>query len=69
MNETPTTTGSDVEYAGWGPRCGAWLVDGLLTWIPLSVVASVLGAIVGDPNARGDPTDELVSASVVLLRI
>jgi hypothetical protein len=62
-----TDSGSDIEYAGRGQRLGAWLVDGLLTWIPLFVVASVFGAIVGDPNAPGDATDELVGGVVLLL--
>lgn len=54
-------------YASWGKRFGAGFIDGLLTWIPLFVAAAVAGSVVGDPNASGDATDELVGGMVVLL--
>ena len=55
------------DAAGWGQRFAAWLIDGLLTWIPLLVAAGTLGAVVGDPDAPGDTTDELAGGGIALL--
>jgi uncharacterized RDD family membrane protein YckC len=56
-----------ADYAGWGRRFAAWLADGCLTWIPLFVTAATTGAVVGDPNAVGDATDELASGLIFVL--
>jgi uncharacterized RDD family membrane protein YckC len=54
-------------FAGWGRRFAAWLIDGLLTWIPLFVLAAIAAESAGDPNVPGDATDEVAAGGIVLL--